>query len=149
VQAYLASYVEHFALGDAIRLGCEVVSAEPTEDGWELGAVDVATGATETTRASYLVVANGIFCCPFIPEFPGRDGFETAGERVRHASEFQDLEDARGKHVVVVGYGKSACDVAAAIADVTASMTVVARWSSSESISAGLTSSGPRSSVAR
>ena len=37
VQSYLASYVEHFALGDAIRLGCEVVSAEPTEDAgsWE------------------------------------------------------------------------------------------------------------------
>ena len=59
VQAYLASYVEHFALGDAIRLDCEVVSAEPTYDGWEVGAVDGATGATETARADYLVVANG------------------------------------------------------------------------------------------
>jgi len=73
VQSYLASYVEHFALGDAIRLGCEVVSAEPTDDGWELGAVHGATGATETVRADYLVVANGIFCYPFIPELPGRD----------------------------------------------------------------------------
>ena len=46
---------------------------------------------------------------------------------MRHTSEFHDLEDARGKHIVVAGYGKSACDLAAAIADVSASTTVVAR----------------------
>src|SRR6516165_5689609 len=65
VQAYLASYAQHFAFADAIRLDCEVVSAEPTDDGWDVGAVNGATGATDTARADYLVVANGIFSDPF------------------------------------------------------------------------------------
>jgi dimethylaniline monooxygenase (N-oxide forming) len=37
------------------------------------------------------------------------------------------VEEARGRDVVVVGYGKSACDVAEAVSDVAASTTVVAR----------------------
>lgn len=72
MQAYLASHVEHFALGDTIRLERELVSAEPTSDGWEVGSVDGATRATETARADYRVVASEIFSYPFIPEFPDR-----------------------------------------------------------------------------
>jgi dimethylaniline monooxygenase (N-oxide forming) len=126
VQAYLASYVEHFGLGDSLRLSTEVLSAQPTDGGWELRAVNAGSGSTETS-ADYLVVANGIFCHPFIPEFPGLDDHRAAGGRVCHTSEFHDLGDARGKHILVVGYGKSACDLAAAIADVTARTTVIAR----------------------
>jgi glycine/D-amino acid oxidase-like deaminating enzyme len=127
VQRYLASYVEHFGLGNAIRLGTEVVAARPTDTGWELHAVHAESGTSETVTADYLVVANGIFSYPFIPEFPGRDDYLAAGGRVCHTCEFHDLADARGKHIVVVGYGKSACDLASAISDVTASTTVVAR----------------------
>ncbi len=127
VQAYLAAYVEHFGLGDALRLSTEVVSAQPTDDGWELQVVNAETGSTEPVHADYLVVANGIFCYPLIPEFPGRDGYEAAGGRVCHTSEFHDLDDARDRHIVVVGYGKSACDLAGAISEATASTTVVAR----------------------
>jgi dimethylaniline monooxygenase (N-oxide forming) len=127
VQAYLASYVEHFGLGDALRLSTEVVSAEPTDGGWELRFVNAGSGSTETASADYLVVANGIFSYPLVPEFPGLDDYRAAGGRVCHTSQFRDRDDARGKHILVVGYGKSACDLAAAIADVTVRTTVIAR----------------------
>ena len=127
VQAYLTAYVEHFGLGEDIRLSTEVIAAELTADRWELSTVDAVTGATVEASFDYLVVANGIFCEVFIPPFRGVGDYESAGGRICHTSEFHDPEDAHGKHVVVVGYGKSSCDLAGAISDVAASTAVVAR----------------------
>ena len=42
-------------------------------------------------------------------------------------TELHDAEQARGKHVLVVGYGKSACDVTVPISEVAASTDVIAR----------------------
>jgi dimethylaniline monooxygenase (N-oxide forming) len=121
VQAYLESYVDKFGLGPSLRLGTEVTYATPVADGWE-----VTAGAT-TETFGHLVVANGIFSEAFIPPFDGVDILERAGGRLLAACDFHDLAGARGKHVVVVGYGKSACDVSREISKVTASTTVVAR----------------------
>jgi cation diffusion facilitator CzcD-associated flavoprotein CzcO len=53
--------------------------------------------------------------------------FAVAGGRLCAGTDFHDAEDARGKHVLVVGYGKSACDVTVAISEVAASTDVIAR----------------------
>ena len=128
VQAYLAAYVQRFGLAEHIRLNVRVVAAEPDADGWEVRTVDTLTGAeADVLRFDYLVVANGIFYDPLIPPFDGGAEYEAAGGRLCHASDFHELEDARGKHVVVVGYGKSACDIAEALSEVAAGTTVVAR----------------------
>ena len=76
VQAYLAQYAAHFGLEDALRLNTQVVAARPAGDGWILDTRDVGAAAGgETTTAAFdrLVVANGVFCEPAIPAFPGRD----------------------------------------------------------------------------
>ena len=73
------------------------------------------------------MIANGVFCEPQVPQFPGVDDVTAAGGRVCAATEFLDVEQARGRDVVVIGYGKSACDVAVAISDVAASTSVIAR----------------------
>jgi hypothetical protein len=44
-----------------------------------------------------------------------------------HTVDFHDLETCRGKNVVVVGFGKSSCDVANAAVETAASTTIVAR----------------------
>ncbi|GAA0959743.1 NAD(P)/FAD-dependent oxidoreductase [Actinocorallia libanotica] len=123
VQRYLELYVERFALAPSLRLSTEVTRAALREDGtgWDV----TAGGSTEPF--DHLVVANGIFSEPFIPPFKGVEVLEAAGGRILAASGFRDLVDAVGKHVVVVGYGKSACDVAVEIAGVAATTTVVAR----------------------
>ena len=123
VQRYLESYVERFGLASSLRLSTEVSRAVPLEDG--TGWAVTADGVTESF--DHLVVANGIFCDPLVPSFEGVEALEAAGGRILAASDFHDLRDAVGEHVVVIGYGKSSCDVAVEISGVAASTTVVAR----------------------
>lgn len=85
------------------------------------------TDRIETVGCDHLVVANGVFSQPAVPQYAGAAAFGAAGGQLCHASEFLDLQAARDKHVVVVGYGKSACDIAEAVSDVATSTTVVAR----------------------
>lgn len=127
VQAYLETYVDHFGLRDAIRLNTEVLSARPLADGWTLATRDAASGTTAEHRVDYLIVCNGIFSIPAIPPFEGADAFVEAGGHILHTSQFTDVGLARGRNVIVVGYGKSSCDAAVAISGVAASTTVVAR----------------------
>ena len=83
------------------------------------------SGATH--NFDYLIVCNGIFSDPFIPTFEGEESFLASGGRICHTTQFNNAEDARGKNIVVVGYGKSSCDVANALVGVASSTTIVAR----------------------
>ncbi|PVX59610.1 cation diffusion facilitator CzcD-associated flavoprotein CzcO [Rhodococcus globerulus] len=129
VQRYLDGYAECFGLRPHLRLGTEVTSATQDEDSgtWSVRTCEVDTGRVAEQQYDRLVIANGIFCEPFVPPYPGVTEYEVAGGRLCAASDFHHLEDAAGKDVLVVGYGKSACDVAEALSEVTSSMTVVAR----------------------
>lgn len=129
VQSYMQSYVDRFDLGRHLMLGAEVVSAALDESAgvWTLTIAQVDTGAQTQHRFDYLIVGNGIFSEPTVPEYAGGEAFTAAGGRVCHTSQFTDLEAARGKHVVVVGYGKSSCDVANATVGVAKSTTLIAR----------------------
>ena len=91
-----------------------------------LGAGPPGSGAT-TEEFDRLVIANGVFCEPAVPTFPGLEEFTAAGGRLCAGTEFHDAEGARGMNVLVVGYGKSACDVTVPISEVAASTTVIAR----------------------
>ncbi len=128
VQEYLAAYARHFDLDPLVQLHTEVLQAEPVgESGWMLTVRDTHTGQTAQHTAEHLVVANGIFSEPFIPPYAGAAEYQAAGGVLCATSQFNDLEQARGKNVLVVGYGKSSCDVAAAVGEVAASTTVVAK----------------------
>lgn len=120
VQEYLAAYAAEFEV--PLRLDTEVTAAHP--DGAGRWAVETADGTEVFDR---LVVANGVFCEPAVPTYPGLDEFTAAGGRLCAGTEFHDAEEARGKHVLVVGYGKSACDVTVPISEVAASTDVIAR----------------------
>ncbi|MGW6277023.1 flavin-containing monooxygenase [Kribbella sp. NPDC055071] len=121
VQEYLASYATASGLDPLLRLSTTVTSVVPAYDGWMVG--------TDSGSARYdrVVVANGVFCEPAVPDFDGRAEYAEAGGKVLAATEFHDAEEARGKHVLVVGYGKSACDVTVPISAVAARTDVIAR----------------------
>jgi cation diffusion facilitator CzcD-associated flavoprotein CzcO len=127
VQAWLADYATHFGLDQRLRLATEVISARPVDGRWLLETRDLATGVRTRHPVDRLVVANGVFCEPAVPSFDGYDEFFSACGRVLAGTAFHDAEAARGKHVVVVGYGKSASDVTVPISEVAASTDVVAR----------------------
>jgi cation diffusion facilitator CzcD-associated flavoprotein CzcO len=122
VQAYLEAYASHFGLDPVLRLSAEVTSAAPAPaGGWTI------TAAGTTKHVDKLVVANGVFCEPAVPPYPGTAEFTAAGGRVLAGTELHDEEQARGKRVLVVGYGKSACDVTVPVSEVAASTDVIAR----------------------
>ena len=129
VQGYLEQYVARHDLGVSLRLSTEVVRAELTtsEDGWLVTARHVGDPVGDPEPFDHLVVANGIFSDPVIPGFEGLAQLMRAGGKVVAASQLASVEEARGKNVVVVGYGKSACDVAGELGQVAAGTHVVAR----------------------
>ncbi|MFJ9210030.1 putative flavin-binding monooxygenase [Streptomyces sp. L-9-10] len=144
VQGYLAAYARHFGLDAHLRLRTEVTrvraaggggwivdvrEADARHDGVQSDGVREAggRGTPSTERFDRLVVANGVFCEPALPTYPGLDEFTAAGGRLCAGNAFHDAEEARDRHVLVVGYGKSACDVAVPISATAASADVVAR----------------------
>lgn len=129
VQEYMEDYVRRFKLKDRIKLGYEVVAARQNDDDtWHLTVRRNGVRYEEIETAfDFLIVANGIFSRPMIPEYPGLKGFKAAGGQILHTSEFTNLALAARKNVLVVGYGKSSCDVAKALTEVASTVTVVAR----------------------
>jgi dimethylaniline monooxygenase (N-oxide forming) len=122
VQAYLEQYVDKFGLAPYLRLGTEVKLAVPSSGGgWDV------TTDTGTEHVDHLVLASGIFSRPFIPPFEGADVLEKLGGKILAASDWHSLDEVRDQHAIVVGYGKSACDITVEVANVAASTTVVAR----------------------
>lgn len=124
IQAYLDAYVTEFGLGRRLRLNTEVTSARPDGSGHWIVETGTPGGAETFDR---LVVANGVFCEPAVPDYPGVEEFVSAGGTLCAGSDFHEAEAARRKHALVVGYGKSACDVAVPISTVAASTDVIAR----------------------
>ena len=144
--SHVRSYLEHYArvkgLTQRIRLSTAVRSAEPTPsgDGWVLHVAGPAGPATH--RADWLVMANGVFSTPHVPGWPGRAEFEAHGGRVVVPGALGDGAALAGQRVVVVGWGKTACDVATWSSGRARSTTVVARtllWKLPERIGGGLT----------
>ncbi|MEM7569240.1 MAG: NAD(P)/FAD-dependent oxidoreductase [Pseudomonadota bacterium] len=127
MQAYFESYVAHFELGPLLRLSTAVTAAEPLASGEGWRVTFEKARARTTTDFDFLVVCNGIFSQPSIPAFKGAEAFQEAGGVLCHTSEFTDLESAKGKNVLVIGYGKSSCDAAFATLGTAASTRVIAR----------------------
>ncbi|MDB4929828.1 MAG: NAD(P)/FAD-dependent oxidoreductase [Myxococcaceae bacterium] len=97
------------ALGIDVRLGHEVVAAARREGGgWAVTARH--DGATATHECDYLVVAVGQYA-----DGKRRPAFEGEGDfrgEVGTERDVRSLESFRGARVVVVGFGKSALDMA-------------------------------------
>jgi dimethylaniline monooxygenase (N-oxide forming) len=143
VQAYLENYVRTYKIGESLRLNTEVVQVEPdvVDDGWLIQVRPRGGSLRTPEHFDHLVIANGIFSDPFHPQFEGFADLVRAGGRMVASSQLTDVASTRGKHVVVVGYGKSACDVAVEVSKVAASTTVVARhllWKMPKRLSSGL-----------
>ncbi len=100
VVQYLEDYAKH--LNAPIHFGAEVTNLLRTAAGWQI------TTPLRVFHAENVVVATGRESRPYIPDWPGRDGFE--GELI-HASALGDVSRFNGKRVFVVGAGNSGSDV--------------------------------------
>ncbi len=123
VRSYLTGYAEHFGIRDRIRLQARIVEAAPGGDGrWRI--VAEIDGKRESADYDYFVIAPGMFNLKKIPRWPGRDSF---GGDLMHSSEFRDGARIAGKKVVIVGFSRSAMDIAADIVDEAESVTLLHR----------------------
>jgi len=124
VQAYFESYSKHFGVYPHIRFEhtVEHVSRDETTGVFEVRHRD-ATGQVVSERFDVLMVANGHHWNPRHPTYPG----EFTGQYM-HSHDFKGVdENWRGKRVLVVGAGNSACDVAVESARVAGSVSLSMR----------------------
>ncbi|WRT69903.1 uncharacterized protein IL334_006894 [Kwoniella shivajii] len=129
VQAYLETFVRKNGLDKEgrLKLNVEVVQAEKGDSGWIIQIRSKQDDQTKSYFFDYLICATGIFNQPHIPYLRGANDFVAAGGVILHSSNFHHLSSIKDKNVVVVGYGKSACDAAVSVATSAKSVTIVAR----------------------
>lgn len=113
VHEWFEAYVDHFGFRDCVRLGHEVLAAQPTEPaGWSV-EVRNESGDTQTCEFDALLACTGSYWSPKLPDLEG--DFE--GE-VFHAHRYRSPDEpvsTRGKRVVVVGNGNTGCELACEI----------------------------------
>lgn len=131
--AYLKAYAAHYDLNRVIRLNHRVEKAGlEYADGkfyWEISGTHGEKPFYE--EADFLVVCNGTFSQPHVPSYPGMETFTRNGGQILHTTAVRSPDLYRGKRVAVVGFGKSACDIAASIAGETKETYLIyrqAKW---------------------
>lgn len=123
VHEYLECFAEKFDILKLCRFGEAVTVAEKLDDaaGWVL-TVEKSTAEDRGEPACYklstkkMVVATGLTSQPFLPTFPGEEGFEAP---IIHCGNLLDKSEelfASATNVVVFGGTKSAWDAAYAFA---------------------------------
>ena len=106
---YLEQYAHEHRLEIATGVEVSRIDRAPEGAGWILRA----TGGREP-RTHTVVVATGLNHTPFVPDWPGRDGFR--GELL-HAGHYRCADPYRGRDVLVVGAGNTGTDVALDLAE--------------------------------
>jgi cation diffusion facilitator CzcD-associated flavoprotein CzcO len=101
IHAYLEGCVEHYGLGEHLRLGTEVAGADFDEGA---GRWRIRTTDGEQIEADFLVSATGQLSRPSTPAIPGLADFEGP---VFHSARWDHDVELTGKRVAVVGTGAS------------------------------------------
>jgi cation diffusion facilitator CzcD-associated flavoprotein CzcO len=106
---YLRAAVAHF--GIELRLGHEVKSLHEEPDGWRVQGRNKEAAFDE--RFDYVLIATGQFTGePQQPELVGREDFSGKVISDRDIKSREDLALLGSRRVAVVGFGKSAVDMA-------------------------------------
>ncbi len=101
---YLNAFADYFGLRDRIELNRAVNYVRPVEDNlWE---VTFADGEQRLYKG--VLMCNGHHWSKRFPQLPG----QFSGEII-HSKDYKRPDQLRGKRVLVIGGGNSACDVAA------------------------------------
>jgi cation diffusion facilitator CzcD-associated flavoprotein CzcO len=101
----VVQYLDRYCVVHQIRprFGCRVTSLTRQDGSW------VAQSNDREWRSRNVVVATGAARRPVVPHWDGELEFEG---QVLHSSEYRNGEPWRGRPVLVVGFGNSACEQA-------------------------------------
>ena len=119
VVRYLRDYADRFGVHP--ELGVEVTRLDRAPDarGW---LVETSAGQR---RASVVVLATSYSSRPYLPGWAAQDTPSAAG--LLHSSQYRRPEPYRGRHVLVVGAGNSAAEIAVELAGAGATVTMSVR----------------------
>lgn len=125
IRAYLADCAAKYGLRERLRLGCEVESAQWSEESarWTLHYRQ-SDGSRGRVSVDAVVCAVGQLNRPKMPDIAGLELF--AGPTL-HTAAWPDGASLRGRRVALVGTGASAVQVGPAIVDEVASLHVLQR----------------------
>ncbi|XP_070575792.1 uncharacterized protein [Ptychodera flava] len=117
VLKYLNDYCEKYDLTKFIRFNTSVDYVKPVhQDGqekvlWDVGFRDVCKQSEELTIERYdaVIVCNGHYAIPKIPDLPGIDDFQG---QIMHSHNYRHPQVFKDKSVVLLGAGSSGKDIA-------------------------------------
>jgi cation diffusion facilitator CzcD-associated flavoprotein CzcO len=113
VHAYLKAYAEQNGIASLIRYDTNVRTMKRRPGGATGWMVELETGgSTHLEEFDFVAVCTGNFSEKRELVCPGQDTFVAAGGAVMHSSEYTDQASVKGKRVVVLGFSKSATDIA-------------------------------------
>jgi dimethylaniline monooxygenase (N-oxide forming) len=132
VHKYLEDYALDHNLRDHIQFHSKINSMDRRSDGeagWTLNVSENGKNA-KNLDFDFVAVCTGQFSEKNILTFPGEDAFKESGGQILHSSEYTDSDMVKGKDVVVLGFSKSATDIAVnAVNSQAKSVTIVYRES--------------------
>ena len=105
---YILGRVERSDVKKYVKFNTTVEYVEASGDGFNLMARNKKNNTYENNYFDKVIVANGHFSVPFVPEYEGMDSFPG---RIMHSHDFRDAEEFRDKNVVILGSSYSAEDV--------------------------------------
>lgn len=125
LQAYFEGVMDRHGIRPHVRWETEVTQARWNDDTatWTVSTRDRDGNRADLT-ARAVISAVGQLNRPKVPDIPGRDTF--AG-RAFHSAEWDHSVDLAGKRVAMIGAGASGFQIAPAIADEVAHLTVFQR----------------------
>ena len=125
LQAYFTGLIDQYGLGEHIRWRTEVTAAAwDDRDGMWILSTCSPDGEITTMRARAVITAVGQLNRPHIPEFEGAATFRGPSF---HSAAWDHSVDVIGKRVALIGAGASGFQIAPAIADDVAHLTVFQR----------------------
>ncbi|XP_044264267.1 senecionine N-oxygenase-like isoform X2 [Tribolium madens] len=112
---YIRSYSDKFHINPHIKYFKRVICVERQNFLWSVHYEDVKIREEKTEHYDAVIICNGHYSDPFIPDIPGVKSFLG---RIIHSHEYRSPEPYNNKRVLIVGAGPSGLDISRQIANV-------------------------------
>jgi len=103
---YLNKYATAYGLIAHIRYNAEVTALHKVSHGWEVTCEQ--DGSVVTRSYDAVAVCSGLHHIPLLPEIPNSESYDGT---IIHSSLIKNIEDLKGKRIVVVGGGEGGADM--------------------------------------
>lgn len=109
VRCYYQMYAEKFNLFRHIKFNHHVIRVRPLlDDKWEVIVKNLDSDKFFTENFDAVMVCNGRFTVPVLPNF---EGHETFTGKQMHSRDYKTSEQFRGESVLIIGAGPSGIDI--------------------------------------